>query len=287
MKAYKLPLVVLLLAASLATSAMAQVVVNGSPISLVVLNGVPVNNLSIVQQGGTLTISAETGVNPCEDPASESCPGSDTFCVINPVHVACPGSEAFCVANSAHLSCPGSEAYCSINTEDVSCPGSEAFCSDKPQHESCSENECTGEMPVFETINWTKLNAKTMVVTGKKGVSSKFTTSDSTTYAGNFGAVASSNSGNLTRRLWISKCPGGDPIVWKKTIRGVQTNTCDVSGSTPSLSWSQADFPQLNSQCKLERSATYYLNHKQAAFGTSAGPTATSSLFRSAGAANP
>lgn len=267
MKKLTLPLFALLLASSLATSAIAQVVVNGTPISQVILNGVPVNSLSIVQQGGTLTISTEDTVDPCADPASESCPGSIAFCEINPSNVACPGSSAFCTANPDHVSCPGSEEFCALP--------------DNISHPSCVESQCQGGLNVFETINWKNQPRKITVTTGKNGVSSKFITSGSRSYKGYFAAAADSSSGSLTRRMWVSECPGGEPIVRSYTMRGDTHNACDVSGVEPKLSWSQESNPVYVTQCKLDPNKEYYLNYSQAKYGTGSGPTSTSKLYRS------
>lgn len=267
MKTRNLFIFVLLLATGLATSAFAQVTVNGTPISQVVLNGVPVTNLSIVQAGGTLTISTADVTDPCEDPESSTCPGSIAFCEVNPTHASCPGSTAFCEANPAHVSCPGSVAFCAE-------PGNE-------NHPSCQVSACQGGLTVIETLNWKSQPRKITVTTGKAGVSSKFVTSTSRTYKGYFAAAADSSSGHLTRRIWVSECPGGAPIVRSYTSKGVISNACDVSGVEPKLSWSQEANPAYVTQCKLQPNKQYYLNYSQAKYGTGAGPTATSKMYRS------
>lgn len=268
MKKCNLRILLILLVSSLATTAFAQVVVNGTPISQVVLNGIPVSNLTIIQEGGTLTISSSEVTDPCEDPESETCPGSIAFCEITPTHLSCPGSTAFCAANPAHVSCPGSEEFCAI-------PENES-------HPSCVVNECEGGLSVFETLNWKSQPRKITVTTGKTGVSSKFVTSGSRTYKGYFAAAADSLSGSLTRRMWFSECPGGAPIVRNYTSKGVTSNACDVSGVEPKLSWSQESNPVYLTQCKLDPNKQYYLNYSQAKYGTSSGPTATSKFYRSA-----
>jgi hypothetical protein len=135
---------------------------------------------------------------------------------------------------------------------------------------------------VFETITWPKIPMKTTVVTGKVGAASQFTTTTSTTYKGYFSAVADSASGNLTRRMWFSECPGGDPIVRNYSLKGITYNACDVKGVELKLSWSQENQPAYVTTCKLERNKVYYLNYSQSAFGSGAGPTSTSKLYRGA-----
>jgi len=267
MKKRTFPILILLLVTGLASSAIAQVVVNGTPISQVVLNGVPVTNLSIVQDGGTLTISTADTVDPCEDPESETCPGSIAFCEINPAHASCPGSTAFCSANPTHVSCPGSVEFCAL-PENVS-------------HPSCVVNECPDGLSVFETLNWTNQPRKITVTTGKTGVASSFVTSGSRSYKGYFAAAADSLSGSLTRRMWFSECPGGAPIVRAYTVKGVTQNACDVTGVEPKLSWSQEANPVYVTQCKLQPNKQYFLNYSQAKYGTGAGPTNTSKMYRS------
>lgn len=268
MKKQTLTLLILLLTAGIATSALAQVVVNGTPISQVVLNGVPVNNLSIVQEGGTLTISTDEVVDPCADPESESCPGSIAYCEINPTNVSCPGSTAFCIANPNHVSCPGSDQFCALP--------------DNVSHPSCIVSECQGGLTVIETLNWSSQPRKITITTGKDGVSSKFVTSSSRSYKGYFSGYADSASGHLTRRMWFSECPGGAPIVRSYTVKGVTKNACDVSGVEPALSWTQESNPGYVTQCKLDPNKLYYVNYSQAKFGTGTGPTSTSKMYRGA-----
>lgn len=268
MKKQTLAVIILLLSAGIATSTLAQVVVNGTPISQVVLNGVSVTSLSIVQNGGTLTISTEDVVDPCADPESESCPGSIAYCEVNPTHLSCPGSTAFCTANPNHVSCPGSDEFCALP--------------DNISHPSCVVSQCEGGLNVFETLNWANQPRKITVTTGKSGVSSKFVTSGSRSYKGYFAAAADSLSGSLTRRMWFSECPGGTPVVRAYKVSGVTKNACDVSGVEPKLSWSQEVSPVYSTQCKLDPNKQYYLNYSQAKYGTSSGPTSTSKLYRSA-----
>lgn len=133
---------------------------------------------------------------------------------------------------------------------------------------------------VFETIPWAKIPGKTTVTTGKKVAASKFTTTTSATYKGYFSAVADSASGHLTRRMWFSECPGGEPIVQNYRAKVGTSNACDVTGVELKLSWTQESQSAYVTTCKLERNKTYYLNHSQAAFGSGIGPSATSKLFR-------
>jgi len=118
-------------------------------------------------------------------------------------------------------------------------------------------------------IRGKKPSRKETITTGKGVVSEPLTTDDGKS-TGYFGAAASSNSGNLTRRMWISDEPGGEPI----------SKHADVSGNEIKLSWTQVkkEFP---TQVKLKPNATYYLNYSQHAFGTGSGPTAASSMIRS------
>ncbi len=268
MKKHILHVIFLMLASSFTAAAFAQVVVNGTPISQVILNGVPVTNLTIEQIEGTLTISTADVVNPCEDPESETCPGSTLFCEVNPNHASCPGSEAYCEANPEHVSCPGSAAFCALP--------------DNVSHPSCVVDQCEGGLTVFETLNWKSQPRKISVTTGKTGVASKFITSASRTYKGYLAAAADSASGHLTRRMWFSECPGGQPIVDTYNYKGETKNACDVSGVEPKLSWSQEVNPTYSTQCRLDPNKQYYLNYEQAKFGTGAGPTSSSRIYRSA-----
>jgi hypothetical protein len=131
-----------------------------------------------------------------------------------------------------------------------------------------------------ETINWDHIPMKLKIVTGKKIVWSDFTTNSSTTYKGYFGAVPDSSSGNLTRRMYFSESPAGEPL--KQEFRPGK-NACDVSGNEIKLSWSQQDKPNFITQCKLERNHKYYLNYQQKGFGGSK-PNANSAFIRGASA---
>src|SRR5262245_5830960 len=97
MKKRSLLLLILFSALNWASSAFAEVVINGTTITQITLNGQTVSNLSFVQNGSVLTITS--GVNACADPEAASCPGSAAFCAANPTNVACPGSSAFCAAH--------------------------------------------------------------------------------------------------------------------------------------------------------------------------------------------
>lgn len=266
-------LAMLVLTTGITASAVAQVLVNGAPmevngtpITQLVVDGIAVNSPSIVLEGGTLDVT--TVVDPCQDPASETCPGSVAFCAVTPTHVSCPGSTAFCAANPTHVSCPGSPAFCAV-------PGNET-------HPSCIVDQCAAGLNVFETINWANQPRKITITTGRNGVSSKFVTTASRSYRGYFAAAADTQSSSLTRRMWFSECPGGAPIVRSYRVSGVTKNACDVSGVEPKLSWTQESNPAFTTQCKLDPSKLYYLNYSQAKFGTGAGPTSTSRIYRSA-----
>ena len=266
MKKLNLSVIIFFLAAIFTLPVSAAVTVNGTAINEVRLNGVVVTNLSIVQNGETLTISSSNEPNPCADPQSETCPGSPAFCAVNPTSVSCPGSTAFCSANPADVSCPGSPAFCAVPAN--------------AGHSSCVVTQCPAGITVFETINWASQPSKITVTTGRAGVASKLVTSSSNSYKGYFIAVADTLSSSLTRRMWFSECPGGAPIVRNYTSGGVVKNACDVSGAEPKLTWSQEVTPSLVTQCKLEPSKRYYLNYKQSKFGSGPEPTSTSKFYR-------
>jgi hypothetical protein len=116
-------------------------------------------------------------------------------------------------------------------------------------------------------IDGKKPARKSTLVTGKGVISQRLTTDDGNS-TGYFGAAASSNSGGLTRRMWISDAPGGEPIAKKASVTGVE----------PKLSFTQNN-PTNRSQVKLKPNRTYYLNHSQHEFTTK--PTASSSMIRS------
>jgi len=138
-------------------------------------------------------------------------------------------------------------------------------------------------MTTYTAIDWGDLPTKQTIVTGAGVASFKFTTTKSPTYKGYLSALANTGSSNLIRRIWISKKAGGKPIEQLyKGPGGVMTNACEVSGSTPKLSWSQEDNPRYPMTVKLERGKTYYLNYSQSAFNDGPAPTAKSSLIAAA-----
>jgi len=131
-------------------------------------------------------------------------------------------------------------------------------------------------------LDWSNIPRKEQIVTGVGGAYSRFRTTTSKTYRGYISAAADSSSGHLTRRLWFSVTPLGEPITTMYLYKGELRNCCDVSGVEPALRWSQEKRPAFLNTCKLKRDKQYYLNYSQAAFGTGAGPTPLSRLIRGA-----
>lgn len=127
----------------------------------------------------------------------------------------------------------------------------------------------------METFKLKKGQQKDTIVTGTGVHVTKIITGDKA-LTGYFSAVADAAGGNLTRRLWFSLTPGGEPL--DQTYKGGNAadtghrETCKLSFTTGRL---------VNpTQCLLQQNATYYLNAEQKGFGDSTGPTATSAFVR-------
>ncbi len=146
--------------------------------------------------------------------------------------------------------------------------------------------ECPAtKVKVIETLDWSNVIGSKVIETGITGAASKFTTTASTTYQGRVEAVGYPGSMHLVRRMWFSKCPGGERVVSDYIVAGVTKNACDRSGTEFALTWSQKDKPSSVTQCKLKREKTYYLNYLQTK-GGSEGPTPSSRMVRGFSARN-
>lgn len=119
-------------------------------------------------------------------------------------------------------------------------------------------------------LNGNTPKVKVTITTGKGVVTHRLTTDGNENCTGYFGAVPTSYSAHLNRRMWISKTRGGDPI----------SKNADVKGNEIKLSFTQGR-PSNRSQVKLEPNSTYYLNHSQHKVGAGPGPTDLSAFFRS------
>ena len=102
----------------------------------------------------------------------------------------------------------------------------------------------------METFKLNDAPGKKVIITGAGIVSSKIITTGSKSLHGYFSAVASSNSGGLTRRLWFSKTPAGEPIQHPYKFKGKTANAADVSGNEIKLSFTQGE-PANSMQVKL------------------------------------
>jgi hypothetical protein len=140
---------------------------------------------------------------------------------------------------------------------------------------------------VYETLNWVKQPGTTKISLGKKVKASKFVTTSSRLYAGAVAVVPTTATGYVTRRVWISTCPGTEPLdqTYSKTVTKsdgtrtkVSVNKCDVSGTQLQLNWSQEVTPGSVTVCKLDPSTEYYLNYSNANCSTN-----DCSLYRSTG----
>jgi hypothetical protein len=260
MKIQTLRMLILSQAVCLVPGALAAVTINGTPFDSFSMSAAANGDITIKTVPAALA-----GTIPATLPKS----------VFDITMTSLPGDGATAIDT---IPGPGQEGgftpiNCVATPNDPACPV-------EPPPPPPGECGTVGADLVFETIPWASIPGKITVTTGKKGAASKFTTSTSTSYKGYFSAVADSASGNLTRRMWFSECPGAAPIVQNYSARGITVNKCDVSGVELKLSWSQENQPAYVTTCKLERNKTYYLNYSQAAFGTGAGPTSTSKIYR-------
>jgi hypothetical protein len=113
---------------------------------------------------------------------------------------------------------------------------------------------------VFETLSWDQQPGQTLLTIPRDGViASKVTTTSSRTYYGNVNLVPTSGTGYVTRKLWISSCPGGPPVDHRYNAIGYG---CTSTGSETSVRWSQEVAPSNALHCKLQPNTTYYLNYE-------------------------
>lgn len=80
----------------------------------------------------------------------------------------------------------------------------------------------------------------------------KIETTSNPAFYGSLSFVPFSNTGNIQKEIWISECPGGQPLTEPFA------SSCAKTAIQTTLKWQQND--TLTGKCELETNSTYYLN---------------------------
>ena len=112
------------------------------------------------------------------------------------------------------------------------------------------DSSCSAESQelVFETLDWSNQGGQTVVNSTRTVSASRFTTTAGSSFAGYVTVVPTTGTGDVTRKIWISQCPGGAPVSAK----------CEDTGTEARVTWTQFD----NAYCDLNTNTTYYLNYQ-------------------------
>ncbi len=155
---------------------------------------------------------------------------------------------------------------CTATPQDLACPQA-------PPPGVCGT---VGQELVFDTINWAKPPGTTLIHIGKINKASRFTTTSSRLFTGSVAVVPATGQTSITRRVWISSCPGAPALnqTYNRTVTQsdgskstVTVKKCEVTGTQPQLPWSQEITPSIT-KCKLEPGTEYYLNYSNLNCGT-------------------
>ena len=108
-------------------------------------------------------------------------------------------------------------------------------------------------MIIGDKINWAKPGSQTRIDLAKTGsVATAFTTTGGTSYAGQISVASTTGNSGVTREVWVSTCPGGEPLPDPK---------CSATGTSSTvIPWYQG--PATSRYCNLAPNTNYYINYK-------------------------
>ena len=99
--------------------------------------------------------------------------------------------------------------------------------------------------------NWASPGGSVRLDLNNTGIiSTEFTTTSGTGFFGKITAASTTGNSLIGRRVWVSNCPGGDPLPQPR---------CERTGnSVTSLSWTQG--APSGSKCNINTNTRYYMN---------------------------
>lgn len=126
---------------------------------------------------------------------------------------------------------------------------------------SSSSAPAAGNCPVPSGVSvenrlydWKTSTSQLTLNLSRAGVHSyPITTTSNTQYNGQLSVIPFSNTGNIGKEIWISECPGGEPL---------HATMCKKNGVQPTLFWGQS---QMVARCVLETNKNYFINVKNTA----------------------
>jgi hypothetical protein len=106
---------------------------------------------------------------------------------------------------------------------------------------------------LIEAINWADQGSQTLIPLPANVVySAQFTATANPGYGGQISVASTTGNSGVQRRIWISQCPGGEPLADPK---------CEEFGTSSTVvKWFQGD--SHSSYCNLQPLDRYYLNHQ-------------------------
>jgi hypothetical protein len=125
----------------------------------------------------------------------------------------------------------------------------------EPEPDLSGCGQMPGGVTLTAAINWASPGSQTLLDLGPTGIlSTPFQTTSGNSYAGQVSITATVGTGSVTRQVWFSLCPGGQPL---------DRGSCEALGtSSATLRWKQVEpgIPWESNKCNLRTVSNYYLN---------------------------